>query len=189
MLRISSLFMLLVTDSISGGSTSSASTSNKRLRVSPASVPNEEDIVMGSQSGEEDSYPSPRNGSASSLYTQKDSPPMTNSPSNSGYDSLFDGTSHDSSPFGPSISRAISPSPTAEDINISSLPTAMSSADKTAQMIANIKARAFADVPSSPEDEKLPDFKDVLDSSSDEEEENVIVPVNKPDKGKAKART
>lgn len=179
------LFYNAASASVSLRSASSSSVSSKRLRMSN-SPSEDEDVVMGSQSGEEDSYPSPRNQSPSSTYTQKDSPPMTNSPSNSGYDSLFDGISGDSSLFGPSMSRDISPPPPA-DIDMEDPPQRLTSAEKTAQIIANIKARAYANAHSSPEVDMQPDFKDVLDSSSDEDEDELILPTKPLNKGKLKA--
>jgi hypothetical protein len=153
-------------------SSSPVSASSKRPRMSDDAVSTyDEDIVMGSQSGEEETYPSPRHSNASSSFTQKDSQPDTTSPTDSAYDSLFDGPSHDSSLFGPtSVSRDISPPPAEEPEEILKPITA---ADKTAQIIANIKARAYAQAVSSPESEKLPELAEIVEASSDDEEDEL----------------
>lgn len=75
-------------------------------------------------------------------------------------------------PATPMAHRVLTPPPTDPPAlpALPPTPVALDAAAKAAQIIAQIKAKAYADSMSSPEDGPLPEFKEELDDSSGEED-------------------
>ncbi|KAI0949519.1 hypothetical protein AcW1_009108 [Taiwanofungus camphoratus] len=80
--------------------------------------------------------------------------------------------------------RSLTP-PTSDPVPSPTTPEALDVESKTAKIIAEIRAKAFAAAPSSPEDEPL-EFKELDDSSSDDSDDGFFTS-RKVDKGKGKA--
>jgi hypothetical protein len=83
----------------------------------------------------------------------------------------------------PETYRKLTPPPTEQNDHLLASPAPLTPDAKAKAIIANIKAKARAAVLSSPEEAPLPEFKDDLDSSSDDED---LLPISKG-KGKEKA--
>ena len=205
---------LTSTENLTCSSPQIRSRSRKKARLSspgPQVVSDVEELVPSSQSDEQDmgvSRPTERDPESAKQSVDKRRKEGL-SPSSGGLsltsqrdvnnkqmdiDIVLPPATHSNSSFSTSKSeiernaelntRPATPPPTTLALPLPATPIALDAASKTAQIIAQIKAKAYETSLSSPENIPLADFKEELEGSSDEDDMELWKPPNKGNKAR-----